>query len=61
MNAPTAAPTSKVTAVALSGAIVTIVAWIASRAGIDMPAQVVAALTTLVLAAAGYFKVERKL
>lgn len=60
MRAMTPAPTSKVTAVALAGAVVTVIVWAASPV-VDVPPPVVAALTTIVLAIAGYFKIERKL
>jgi len=47
-------PEKKVTAAALAGAIATILVWILNLAGVDMPAEVAAALTTILAAVAGY-------
>jgi hypothetical protein len=47
-------PEKKVTAAALAGAIVTILAWILHMAGVDVPAEVSAAITTVLAAVAGY-------
>jgi hypothetical protein len=47
-------PEKKVTAATLAGAIVTILIWVLRVAGIDIPAEVAAAITTILAAAAGY-------
>lgn len=47
-------PEKKVTAAALAGAIVTILVWILHMAGVDIPAEVAAAITTILAAVAGY-------
>lgn len=52
--APSAAPTRKVTAVGLGGAVATVATWIVGEAGIDVPATVAAAITTIAVSAAGY-------
>jgi hypothetical protein len=47
-------PEKKVTAAALAGASVTIIIWILRLANVDVPAEVAAAITTILAAAAGY-------
>ncbi|MEV5748791.1 hypothetical protein AB0L00_13325 [Actinoallomurus sp. NPDC052308] len=47
-------PEKKVTAAAIAGAVVTIVVWILRLSHIAVPAEVAAAATTLLSAAAGY-------
>ena len=47
-------PEKKVTAAALAGAIVTIGVWILHLTGIDIPAEVASAITTVLAAVAGY-------
>lgn len=54
------APTSKVTAAGAGGALAIVLVWAAGLAGLDMPAEVAAAITVLVATAAGYLKTERK-
>ncbi len=68
MNQPTAAPTAKMTAVGVSGAIVTLVGALCAMFGVQVPENVSGALLVLVPAAvtivtfaAGYFKKERSL
>lgn len=51
---PTAAPTRKVTAATLAAAVATLATWALAEAGVDVPAGVEAALTTLVTFAGGY-------
>jgi hypothetical protein len=59
-NQPSAVPTRKVGAGALGGAVVVVAAWILeATVGIEMPAPVVAALTTIVIFAFSYFVPER--
>ena len=48
-------PEKKVTAATLAGAIATVLVWILHLIGIDIPAEVSAALTTILAAVAGYF------
>lgn len=52
----TAKPTPKVAAVGVGGALAIVLVWVAGLAGIDMPAEVAAAISVLVTFAAGYFK-----
>lgn len=47
-------PEKKVTTATLAGAIVTILIWILGLAGVHMPAEVAAAITTILTALAGY-------
>lgn len=52
-------PTTKITAVALGGAVATILAWlVAETTAVEMPPPVVAALTTLLAFGFGYLKRE---
>lgn len=60
MKQPTLTPTSKVTAAGLGGAIVLVAIWIAGLFDVEIPAEVAAALTTLVSFAAGWFKLEER-
>jgi hypothetical protein len=48
----------KVTASALAAAIVSILVWVASTAGIDLPIAVQGALMVIVVFAAGYLKID---
>lgn len=45
----------KVTAATVAAAVVTVVVWIASTAGVEVPTEVQGAVTTILVAAAGYF------
>jgi hypothetical protein len=47
-------PEKKVTAATLAGAIVTILIWVLKMAGVGIPAEVAAAITTILAAVAGY-------
>jgi hypothetical protein len=47
-------PEKKVTAATLAGAIVTIAVWILKLAGVDIPAGVATAITTVLVGVAGY-------
>jgi hypothetical protein len=47
-------PEKKVTAATLAGAIATIIVWVLHLLGVDMPAEVAAAITTVLAAVAGY-------
>ena len=44
----------KVTAAALAAALTTIICWIASLAGVEIPTVVQGAIITILVAAAGY-------
>jgi hypothetical protein len=48
------APIRKVNAAGLSGAAATIVLWLVDTAGLEVPAAVAAAITTVVAAGVGY-------
>lgn len=48
----------KVVAATLAAAIVTIIVWIASAAGVSVPSEVQGAITTILVFAAGYFKLD---
>lgn len=48
------APSRKITSVALAGALTTIVVWLASLGGVEVPGQVAAATTTVLAFLAGY-------
>lgn len=45
----------KVTAATLAAAIVTILVWGANVAGVEVPSEVQGAVTTILVAVAGYF------
>ncbi len=50
-----ARPLAKINAVALAGAVTVVVAWAMRQfAGIELPAEVQAAITTLIASLAGY-------
>lgn len=51
---PTARPEAKVVAATVSGAAVTLIIFIASLFGLEVPAEVAAAAVTVVAAVAGY-------
>lgn len=44
----------KVTAATIAAAIVTIIVWVASAAGVTVPLEVQGAVTTILVAIAGY-------
>jgi hypothetical protein len=47
-------PEKKVTAATLAGAVVTILVWVLKLSGVSIPAEVATALTTILVAVAGY-------
>jgi enamine deaminase RidA (YjgF/YER057c/UK114 family) len=49
-------PTPKIQAVGVAGAATTVVVFIAGQLGLDLTAEVAAALTTLIAFGAGYLK-----
>lgn len=53
-------PSSKVAAAGAAGAVTTVVVWAASLAGVDVPPEVAAALTTLIATGAGWLKRENR-
>ena len=60
MNQPTAAPTRKVTAGALAAALTTILVWVLSEfAGVELPPEVAAAVTSILTLGAAYIVPER--
>jgi hypothetical protein len=44
----------KITAATIAAALVTILVWVASAAGVDVPLEVQGAVTTILVAIAGY-------
>jgi len=54
MDQTSLAPTNKVGSGILAGAVVTLVVWILSLFGVDMPAEVAAALTTVIALGTAY-------
>jgi hypothetical protein len=48
-------PTRKIGAAGISGALVFIAVWVASRFGVDVPADVATAAAVLITAGVGYF------
>lgn len=46
----------KVQAAGAAGAVTTVIVFIASKLGLEVPAEVAAALTTLIATGAGYLK-----
>lgn len=44
----------KVTAATIAAALVTVLVWLASVAGVEVPTEVQGAVTTILVAAAGY-------
>lgn len=60
MDQDSAAPTNKVMAAAAGGALTTVVVWIVSLVSeVEVPAEVAAALTTLIGFVAAYFTREK--
>lgn len=55
VNQPTAAPTNKVVAAGVAGALSIVLVYALSEFGIHMPAEVASAITTLLAFGAGYF------
>lgn len=56
---PTAAPTRKVTAAGLGGALTVIIVFVINSLGTEVPGEVASAITTVVTFLAGYFIKER--
>jgi len=50
----------KVVAGTLAAALVTIIVWIATAAGVNVPVEVQGAITTILVFAAGYLKLDPK-
>jgi hypothetical protein len=48
----------KVAAATLAAALVTIIVWIASMAGVSIPTEAQGAITIILVALAGYFKTD---
>mgnify|MGYP003334735097 FL=1 len=48
----------KVMAATLAAALVTIIVWIAAAAGVTVPSEVQGAITTILVFAAGYLKLD---
>ena len=59
MDQPTKAPTQKMTAVGISGAVTLVVIWLVSQFGVDLPAEVASALTIIISFVAGYLTPEK--
>ncbi|MDP9456959.1 MAG: hypothetical protein M3Q49_11630 [Actinomycetota bacterium] len=50
------APTPKIAAAGIGGAIATILVWVVGLLGLEVPAEVAAAFATVISFAAGYLK-----
>jgi uncharacterized membrane protein YhhN len=50
----------KVVAATIAAAVVTILVWVATSAGLDVPVAVQGAVTTILVFAAGYLKLDAK-
>ena len=48
----------KVTAATIAAALVTIIVWVASAAGVTVPLEVQGAVTTILVAIAGYLIID---
>lgn len=48
-------PSKKTGLTVLAGAVVTVLAWVAVLNGIEVPAEVAAAITTIIAGVVGYF------
>ena len=59
MNQPTAAPTQKVAAAGIGGSLAIVLVYVIGQFGVDLPAEVAAAVATIVSFLAGYFVKER--
>lgn len=59
VNQPTSAPTNKVLAAGAAGAFSVVLVYTLSEFGIDMPAEVASAITTLLAFGAGYMTKNR--
>jgi len=52
-------PTPKVAAAGVGGSLAVVIVWVAGIAGVEVPAEVAAAIALLLSFAAGYLKRER--
>lgn len=57
---PDAVPTSKVAAAGISGSVSVLIIYIGSELGLDMPAEVAAAITTVMAFLAGYMVKDKR-
>jgi hypothetical protein len=58
-NQPTAEPTNKILAAGIGGAVSVVLAWLLGVFGVDVPAEVAAAMTTIIAFAFGYMTKEK--
>ena len=49
-------PTPKIQAAGAAGAVTTVLVWAVGYAGVDVPPEVAAAVTTIIATGAGYLK-----
>lgn len=59
MAETTKKPTPKVAAAGVGGSLAVVLVWVAGLAGVEMPAEVAAAVALLLSFGAGYLKRER--
>jgi len=59
VDQPTGTPTLKIQAVGFSGALVTLLVFVGEQTDIEIDATVAAALVTVLVSLAGYFKRNR--
>ncbi len=57
---PTKVPSTKIAAGGAAGALSTIIVWILGEFEVDVPAEIAAAITVLVMSLTSYFVPERK-
>lgn len=59
VSQPSKRPTNKLTAAGAAGSASVVIVWLAGLVGVDMPAEVGAAVATLLSFAAGYLVKDR--
>ncbi len=59
MNKESAAPTNKMQAVGISGAVTIVLMYLAGLASIEVPPEVAAAVTTIIAFVSGYLTREK--
>lgn len=60
INQPTVAPTNKIAAVGVSGALSIVIVYLLGQFGVEMPNEVASAITLLISALSGYIVPNKK-